>query len=131
MSASPQFQQVGEAFVAHYYQNFDANRAGLAPLYRDNSMLTFEGEPFMGAINVINKLTSLGFQKVAHQIITCDCQPILASQPNGIVVFVSGNLMVDDSPNPMKFSQTFVLMPDPSNPASYYVHNDLFRLNYG
>uniref|UniRef100_A0A7S0ZAF8 NTF2-related export protein n=1 Tax=Timspurckia oligopyrenoides TaxID=708627 RepID=A0A7S0ZAF8_9RHOD len=125
------FQSVGESFVAHYYQNFDTNRANLAPLYRDNSMLSFEGEQFMGIQPIIQKLVSLPFQKVVHQIVTCDCQPVLASQPNGILVFVSGNLVVDDSPNPMKFSQTFNLLSDPSNPNSYFVHNDLFRLNYG
>lgn len=131
MAAKPQFQQVGEAFVNHYYQNFDSNRAGLGPLYRDNSMLTFEGDQFMGPAAIVQKLQGLPFQKVAHQVVTCDCQPVMAAQPNGIIVFVSGNLVVDDSPNAMKFSQTFNLMPDPANPNSFYVHNDLFRLNYG
>ena len=56
MGDKPQFQQVGEAFVSHYYQNFDSNRGGLGPLYRDNSMLTFEGEQVMGAQNIVQKL---------------------------------------------------------------------------
>ena len=29
---------------------------------------------------------------------------------------------------PLKFAQTFHLMPDG---ASWYIHNDMFRLNYG
>ncbi|KAF2292903.1 hypothetical protein GH714_029722 [Hevea brasiliensis] len=35
---------VAKAFVEHYYTTFDANRAGLANLYQDGSMLTFEGQ---------------------------------------------------------------------------------------
>lgn len=40
---------------------------------------------------------------------------------------VTGDLAVDGSANPIKFAQTFHLMP---NGASWYVHNDIFRLNY-
>mmetsp|Transcript_3495 Transcript_3495/g.5071 ORF Transcript_3495/g.5071 Transcript_3495/m.5071 type:complete len:115 (+) Transcript_3495:358-702(+) len=43
------FEEVGSAFVQHYYQVFDSNRAGLQSLYQDVSMLTFEGEKIMGA----------------------------------------------------------------------------------
>lgn len=32
-----------QAFAEHYYNTFDTNRAGLAPLYQEQSMLTFEG----------------------------------------------------------------------------------------
>ena len=35
-------QEVGRAFVQHYYNIFDSNRAGLQLLYQDVSMLTFE-----------------------------------------------------------------------------------------
>lgn len=40
------FNAVSEAFVNHYYNTFDTNRAGLASLYQDTSMLTFEGQQF-------------------------------------------------------------------------------------
>lgn len=36
--------------------------------------------------------------------------------------------MVDDSPHPMNYSQTFQLLPEG---GSYYVFNDIFRLVYG
>jgi len=94
-------------------------------------MLTFEGDRYMNAQNITQKLTSLPFQRVVHQVSTCDCQPLLHTQPSGIVVFVSGNLIVDDSQTPIKYSQTFTLFPDPSNPDNFWVHNDMFRLNYG
>lgn len=34
----PQFEQVGKAFIQHYYQAFDTNRAGLGDLYQAESM---------------------------------------------------------------------------------------------
>lgn len=37
------FEAVAKAFTTHYYATFDKNRAGLAALYTDQSMLTFEG----------------------------------------------------------------------------------------
>lgn len=67
----------------------------------------------------------LSFEKVEHVITTCDCQPVPAYQPNGILVFVSGTLRMDQN-NPMTFSQCFHLMPDG---ASFWVLNDMFRLN--
>lgn len=73
----------------------------------------------------------LPFRKVQHQVVTCDCQPTVAAQPNGILVTVSGNLVIDDGANPMKFAQCFHLIPDPASPGNYWVHNDIFRLNLG
>eukprot|EP00928_Gymnodinium_smaydae_P099660 TRINITY_DN9572_c0_g1_i1.p1 TRINITY_DN9572_c0_g1~~TRINITY_DN9572_c0_g1_i1.p1 ORF type:complete len:124 (+),score=32.88 TRINITY_DN9572_c0_g1_i1:72-443(+) len=121
------FQQVGEQFVQHYYQTFDRNRAELLPLYGDTSMLTFEGEQHQGAQNIVQKIASLPFQKVAHQIVKVDYQPSPAN--NGVVIFVTGNLLVDDNQNPLKFAQVFMLAPTPT--GGWFVQNDLFRLNIG
>eukprot|EP00932_Pfiesteria_piscicida_P003170 SRR837773.13083.p3 GENE.SRR837773.13083~~SRR837773.13083.p3 ORF type:complete len:136 (+),score=46.34 SRR837773.13083:42-410(+) len=120
------FQQVGEQFCQHYYQTFDTNRAGLAPLYGEQSMLTFEGEQFQGAQNIVQKLASLPFQKVQHQIVKCDCHP--NPSENGVIIFVTGNLIVDDNQNPLKFAQVFYLK---QGGAGYFCQNDLFRLNIG
>lgn len=125
------FESVGQAFAQHYYSLFDSDRKQLKPLYRENSMLSFEGSQFLGSDSIITKLSELPFQKVQHQIITCDCQPLTAVQPNGVLVSVSGNLVIDDGQNPMKFAQCFMLIPDATNPNSYWVHNDIFRLNLG
>lgn len=74
------FQEVAKAFVEFYYKTFDANRQELLPLYvriflldnlakyldidachprsqREQSLLTFEGSQFMGAANIVEKLT--------------------------------------------------------------------------
>lgn len=95
-------------------------------------MMTFEGSPIMGAESIVRKLVELPFQKVQHHVVTCDCQPTTAVEPNGIIVSVSGSLVLDGSQDtPVKFAQCFHLLPDPSNPGNFWVHNDIFRLNYG
>ncbi len=70
---------------------FGENRAGLASLYQDASLLTFEGQKFQGAQNIIQKLTTLPFQKVAVARDTVDVQPSISG---GILIFVTGKLMV-------------------------------------
>ncbi len=95
-------QEVGKAFVSHYYSIFDSNRANLQGLYQDVSMLTFEGDKIQGAAAIGQKLTSLPFQSVTHDVVSVDSQPAAG---NGVLVFVCGNLKVDGSENPMKFSQ--------------------------
>ncbi|KAI0296876.1 nuclear transport factor 2 [Russula brevipes] len=118
---------VAQQFTDFYYQTFDTNRSGLTPLYRDTSMLTFEGSPIQGVAAIIEKLTGLPFSKVQHKVTTLDAQP---SSPTvaSLIVNVTGLLVVDDSPNPLQFSQVFHLIPEG---GSFYVFNDIFRLNYG
>merc|ERR1712166_536421 len=94
IAANAQFNEIGKAFVGHYYQMFDASieqRSTLQSMYQDASMLSFEDEQFMGMQAIMTKLTTLQFQTVAHQPTTTDCQPTLN---NGIQVFVTGKLAV-------------------------------------
>ncbi|CAH2034048.1 unnamed protein product, partial [Thlaspi arvense] len=133
---------VSKAFVEHYYSTFDANRAGLVSLYQEGSMLTFEGQKIQGSQNIVAKLTSLPFQQCKHNITTVDCQP--SGPAGGMVVFVSGNLQLAGEQHALKFSQVFPnLIPSiyttfdfimfhlmPTAQGSYYVFNDIFRLNY-
>ncbi|KAI0713487.1 nuclear transport factor 2 [Earliella scabrosa] len=118
---------IAKQFTDFYYSTFDANRANLQSLYRDVSMLSWEGSPIVGAANITEKLTSLPFEKVQHKVTTLDAQPSSPSLAS-LIVSVTGLLVVDDSTNPLQFSQVFQLIPDG---GSYYVFNDIFRLNYG
>ncbi|KAK1223210.1 Nuclear transport factor 2 [Marasmius sp. AFHP31] len=108
---------IAKQFTDFYYTTFDTNRSQLSSLYRDTSMLTWEGNPFQSANNIVEKLTSLPFSKVQHKVLTIDAQP---SSPNvaSLICSVTGLLLVDDSPNALQFSQIFHLMPDG---GSYYV----------
>ncbi|KAL4780228.1 nuclear transport factor 2 [Aspergillus varians] len=119
------FTAVAEQFVTFYYQTFDSNRQGLAGLYRDESMLTFEASSVQGVGSIIEKLVSLPFQKVQHRLETLDAQP---STQGGILVLVTGALLVDDEQKPMNYTQAFHLQPDGA--GSYFVFNDVFRLIY-
>ncbi|XP_068326853.1 nuclear transport factor 2B-like [Pyrus communis] len=117
---------LSKAFVEHYYTLFDANRAALANLYQESSMLTFEGQKIQGSQSIVAKLTSLPFQQCQHSITTVDCQP--SGPVGGMLVFVSGNLQLSGEQHALKFSQMFHLMP--TQQGSFYVLNDIFRLNY-
>ncbi|RHZ74449.1 Nuclear transport factor 2 [Aspergillus turcosus] len=119
------FQGIAHEFVKFYYQTFDTNRQALASLYRDNSMLTFETSQVIGVANIAEKLTSLPFQKVQHQIATFDAQP--SNTEGGILVMVTGGLLVDEEQKPMSYTQTFQLLREGE---TYYVFNDMFRLIY-
>ncbi|KAI5299698.1 hypothetical protein KEM56_003027, partial [Ascosphaera pollenicola] len=57
---------------------------------------------------------------------TLDAQP---TQNGGILVLVTGALLVDEEGRPMNYTQTFHLLPDGA--GSYFVFNDIFRLVYG
>ncbi|KAM0865773.1 hypothetical protein ACQ4PT_043049 [Festuca glaucescens] len=119
---------VARAFVDYYYQMFDTNRAALAALYGNTSMLSFEGHLVAGAPEIGLKLAQLPFEQCRHSICTVDCQPT-PSFPGGILVFVSGNLQLGGEEHQLRFSQMFQLVP--SEQGSFFVQNDIFRLNYG
>ena len=102
---------MAKAFVQHYYQTFDSNRAALAGLYQDGSMLTFEGEKFLGGAAITNKIGSLPFQQCLHKIDTIDCQP--SGPQGGVLVFVSGTITTGPGEHPLKFSQVCAIPSPP------------------
>ncbi|KFY27400.1 hypothetical protein V493_03507 [Pseudogymnoascus sp. VKM F-4281 (FW-2241)] len=117
------FAGIAKQFTEYYYNQFDTDRSQLAPLYRDNSMLTFESAAVAGAGPIVEKLTSLPFAKVKHQVSTLDAQP---GQDGGIIILVTGALLVDEEQRPMNYSQCFQLLPDGA--GSYFIFNDIFKL---
>ncbi|KAF7542623.1 hypothetical protein G7Z17_g11409 [Cylindrodendrum hubeiense] len=121
------FQGIANQFIQFYYQQFDQDRTQLASLYRENSMLTFESASVRGTQAVTEKLTGLPFAKVKHQVTTLDAQP--SNDSGGIIILVTGALLVDDEERPMNFSQSFQLAPDGA--GSYFVYNDIFKLIFG
>jgi len=121
------FQDIAKQFTEFYYNQFDTNRTQLAPLYRDSSMLTFESASVMGVTSIIEKLTSLPFEKVKHAVSTLDAQP--SGEHGGILILITGALLVDEEQRPMNYSQAFQLMPDGA--GSYFIFNDVFKLVFG
>lgn len=119
-------EEIATAFVQHFYQTFDNSGVdALAGLFNDQSMLTFEGQQVGGsAAAIIDKLRSVG--AVTHSVKTTDVQP--SSNPNAIIIFVTGAIKIGGD-NPLHFCEFFHLVS--TAPGQYYVHNDVFRLNYG
>lgn len=124
---SSNIDEVARQFVAFYYQTFTSNRANLGSLYQEHSMLTFEGQQVAGTSNIVSKLTALPITTIQPQIDTLDAQP---SHPSAgsILIFITGRMQVDQESQPMRFSQTFQLLP---SGGTFYIFNDIFRLNYG
>jgi hypothetical protein len=94
-------------------------------LQNESSMLTFEGEQFQGSQSIITKLKGVG--KVSHQVKSMDVQPSVGG--NALVIFVTGHVSIGEGGNPLHFCEMFQLVS--TGPNAYYVHNDVFRLNYG
>ncbi|KAL8697031.1 MAG: hypothetical protein Q9201_007345 [Fulgogasparrea decipioides] len=90
-------------------------------------MLTFESNAVQGTSGIVEKLVSLPFQKIKHQVATLDAQP--SSEQGGILVMVTGALLVDEEERSMNYTQVFQLQPDGA--GSYFVFNDIFKLIYG
>jgi hypothetical protein len=57
-------------------------------------MMTFENSPHQGTAAIVEKLTSLAFSKVKHQVATQDAQP--SGEHGGILVLITGALLVCD-----------------------------------
>ncbi|PFH62212.1 hypothetical protein XA68_14619 [Ophiocordyceps unilateralis] len=122
------YEEIAKQFIEIYYNAFDSDRKSLLSLYREQSMLTFESASCCGSNNIVEKLVSLHFANVKHQVATLDAQPSIAE--GGIFIMVTGQLLVDDEQHPMNYTQAFQLARDPSN-GQYFVFNDIFKLVYG
>ncbi|KAL9998168.1 putative nuclear transport factor 2, NTF2-like domain superfamily [Helianthus debilis subsp. tardiflorus] len=115
---------VAKSFVEHYYSTFDTNRATLANLYQDSSMLTFEGQKIQGSSNIVAKLTSTASPPltVSPLVLPAACLfsfPVTSNSPANNMLLSSVRYIIH---------LMFHLMPTPQ--SSFYVLNDIFRLNY-
>lgn len=120
--------EIARNFAQFYYQTFARSRPSLSALYQPQSMLTMEGTPCQGPASIVEKLAALP-ELAADQpysLDTLDAQP--SNGQGGVLIFVTGTMRVAGETVPLRFSQTFQLMP---NGTSYFVLNDIFRLNYG
>ncbi|XP_018339409.1 PREDICTED: probable nuclear transport factor 2 isoform X2 [Trachymyrmex septentrionalis] len=125
MAMNVPYEAIGKGFVQQYYAMFDdpAQRPNLINMYNaETSFMTFEGLQIQGAIKIMEKLTSLSFQKINRIITAIDSQPMF---DGGVLINVLGRLQADEDP-PHAFSQLFVLKPMGN---SYYCQHDIFRLS--
>lgn len=143
------YKAIGKAFIEFYYNKFDVGpREAVASLYVKpnqlrnfysqyklisscflfskepvNGMMSFNRDDFAkGAQEIAEKLRSLTFQTIQHNISTMDIQPTTDS---GILIVVTGALKV----SPMTFyfdSQLFVdvfrlTMINPCNSPKHFI----------
>uniref|UniRef100_A0A452S542 NTF2-related export protein n=1 Tax=Ursus americanus TaxID=9643 RepID=A0A452S542_URSAM len=105
-----------------------AAAAAIVPAPRiDASCLTWEGQQFQGKAAIVEKLSSLPFQKIQHSITAQDHQP---TPDSCIISMVVGQLKADEDPI-MGFHQMFLLK---NINDAWVCTNDMFRLalhNFG
>ena len=95
---------------------------------QDTSMLSFENERYAGRKAIMAKLCNgVFFKKIQHVPKTLDVQP---SGANGLMIMCTGELKVDEETNPLKYGQMFHLLPTDNTMKRFWLHNDIFRLNY-
>uniref|UniRef100_A0A2K6AEZ1 NTF2 domain-containing protein n=1 Tax=Mandrillus leucophaeus TaxID=9568 RepID=A0A2K6AEZ1_MANLE len=58
------WEQTESSFIQHYYQLFDKDRTQVGTIYIDASCLMWEGQQFQGKTAIVEKLSSLLFQKM-------------------------------------------------------------------
>ena len=116
---------IGNAFVAAYYEVFRKDRSKMAVYYRDASCLSYEGQGFQGVKDIINKLRNLPIESIRHDTKTLDVQP---SGCGGLMLFVTGDVTLNAIKNPVKFSQSFHIVPQEKSKERFWIHNDIFRL---
>ncbi|XP_015598283.1 probable nuclear transport factor 2 isoform X2 [Cephus cinctus] len=124
MALNPSYEAIGKGFVQQYYALFDdpTQRPNLINMYNtESSFMTFEGLQIQGAIKIMEKLTSLSFQKINRIITAIDSQPMF---DGGVLINVLGRLQTDED-QPHAYIQTFVLKPIG---ISFFVQHDIFRL---
>lgn len=84
----------------------------------------FEGNKLVGTQAIVDKLIAVG--PVQHQVKSIDVQP--STSETAILIFVTGQIKIGGD-NALHFCENFQLVS--TGPGQYYVHNDIFRLNYG
>merc|ERR1712154_505851 len=118
-------QKIGTMFANSYYDLFRNDRTKLEIYYRDPSCLSYEGQGYQGTKKIMNKLRNLPIKSIKHDSKTVDVQP---SGCGGLMIFVTGDLTLDDIKNPVKFSQSFHIVPINASTSKFWIHNDIFRL---
>ncbi|KAF7630652.1 nuclear transport factor 2 domain protein [Aspergillus flavus] len=123
-----EYGSIARSFVSHYYGVFDDTnaRSTLSSLYRQESCLVWEGQPYQGPESIMAALSQTSLNNVKTRVTTTDPVP---TSNSGVLVVATGSLVVDDAyDKPLKFSSTFLLQPIPGQPGGYFIEGQIFRL---
>ncbi|XP_018716042.2 uncharacterized protein LOC108954479 isoform X1 [Eucalyptus grandis] len=111
-------------FMEKYYRTFDANRADLVNLFREESVLAFEGQQIKGKEAILAKLTSI--PECHNEIADFNC--LRHRTPGSMLVWVCGQTWVGgtkDKADAVLTNQMFHLMPTPE--GGFYVGTQIWR----
>jgi len=120
-----------EYFVKEiYYQYYDSSttkRMELAKIYKDESIVIWNGSLIRGTESLQNFLKQLPPSK--HTIEYFDAHPMPNSPPEAtmLLVTVGGSVIYGDG-YPQEFNQTFTLLPVSGDDGQYCIATDCFRL---
>jgi len=137
--------RAADQFTRLYYTTYDSkNRVNDLPsFYRPTSSLTWNGNSLQGAAGMKQLIEKM--PKTKHEVQSFDCHPIPGTSPPSLLITVSGSVTHGRPPmvpaknkktegQPRAFHQTFMLVPDPTAPATkpgevakYYVSADAMR----
>ena len=117
------FSGIGRGFVTQYYPAYGADRSQVAGAYRDNSLMTYQGQQIMGVVKIMEFFRErVTFTTAQFNPLDIDCHP---SQSNGIIVVVNGEVLLAGETRALKFNDVFHLAVDQS--GQWYISNQLFR----
>ncbi|EFA84729.1 hypothetical protein PPL_01721 [Heterostelium album PN500] len=119
--------QTAEAFVKDNYYNFlDNDRSKLLRLYKENSMVLWNGTELRGLEKIEGLYREL--PPTVHKVECYDAQYILGTnqQVTSMMITVSGKVTLAGQVT-HQFQQTLVLTKDPVN-QNFYLGNDCMRL---
>ncbi len=108
---------IGRQFLQAFFQQ----NADISNFYGNDSILSFEGEVFIGRDDIMGKLKQL-------QVSTIPTNYSVQPSNNGILIFCSGNFQIAGEQNQMPFVRCIFLV---NGGGSYYIKNDIYKITFG
>ena len=108
---------IGRQFLQAFFQQ----NADISNFYGNDSILSFEGEVFIGRDDIMGKLKQL-------QVSTIPTNYSVQPSNNGILIFCSGNFQIAGESNQMPFVRCIMLV---NSGGSYYIKNDIYKITFG
>ena len=104
-----------------FLQAFFTPNVDISNFYGNDSILSFEGETFIGRDDIVGKLKSF-------QVNTIPTNYSVQPSVNGIMIFCSGNFQIVGEQNQIPFARCIFLV---NSNGSYYVKNDIYKITFG
>lgn len=111
-----------EGLLHTYYNILDNERHNLAQVYRNDSSIVYNGQPF-NAVTFAQFYTTM--PQTHHTMMCFDCHPL--ANDGGSMVTSSGAVRLATDSQKHGFSQTFIMRKDAMT-GTVYIESDSFRL---